>query len=56
MHDPDTFEDPMGFNPERYLDQNGSLDSKVLDPDDAAFGYGRRLVHILPIYPMSARG
>ncbi|KAH6908270.1 cytochrome P450 98A3 [Coprinopsis sp. MPI-PUGE-AT-0042] len=42
MHDPDVFEDPMEFRPERYL-KDGQLDPSVLDPEAAAFGYGRRI-------------
>jgi cytochrome P450 len=42
MHDPDVFESPMEFKPERYLDKNGGIDNSVLDPEAAAFGYGRR--------------
>jgi cytochrome P450 len=41
MHDPDVFENPMEFRPERYL-KDGQIDPSVMDPDAAAFGYGRR--------------
>ncbi|KAH6908361.1 O-methylsterigmatocystin oxidoreductase [Coprinopsis sp. MPI-PUGE-AT-0042] len=34
--------DPMEFRPERYL-KDGQIDSSVLDPDAAAFGFGRRI-------------
>ncbi|KAH6871591.1 O-methylsterigmatocystin oxidoreductase [Coprinopsis sp. MPI-PUGE-AT-0042] len=43
MHDPNVFESPMEFKPERYLDKDGELDPSVLDPEAAAFGYGRRI-------------
>jgi hypothetical protein len=33
---------PQEFNPDRYLDQDGNIDPAVLDPEMAAFGYGRR--------------
>ncbi|KAG2021091.1 cytochrome P450 [Coprinopsis cinerea AmutBmut pab1-1] len=42
MHDPDTFKDPLEFRPERYLKSDGKLDTSVLDPDVAVFGYGQR--------------
>ncbi|KAG2018348.1 cytochrome P450 [Coprinopsis cinerea AmutBmut pab1-1] len=42
MHDPELFEDPMSFKPERYI-KNGRIDPTVLDPNDAAFGFGRRI-------------
>ncbi|KAH6918175.1 O-methylsterigmatocystin oxidoreductase [Coprinopsis sp. MPI-PUGE-AT-0042] len=41
MHDPKVYEDPMEFKPERFM-KDGELDSSVLDPDAAAFGFGRR--------------
>ena len=43
MHDPATFQDPMEFRPERYLKEDGLIDSSVLDPEAAAFGFGRRI-------------
>ena len=48
MHDPDVFEDPLEFKPERYLmrdpDTNQlKINPAVFDPDNAAFGYGRRI-------------
>jgi hypothetical protein len=42
MHDPDTFEDPFEFKPERYL-KEGKIDPSVPDGEQAAFGFGRRL-------------
>ncbi|KAH6919271.1 cytochrome P450 98A3 [Coprinopsis sp. MPI-PUGE-AT-0042] len=42
MHDPTLFDKPMEFNPERYL-KNGKINTDVLDPEAASFGYGRRL-------------
>jgi cytochrome P450 len=41
MHDEAHFEGPMKFRPERYL-TNGMLNPDTLDPEVAAFGYGRR--------------
>ncbi|KAH6918176.1 cytochrome P450 [Coprinopsis sp. MPI-PUGE-AT-0042] len=48
MHDPEIFDEPMEFKPERYLirdpvTQELKIDSSVLDPEAAAFGYGRRI-------------
>ncbi|KAH6888851.1 cytochrome P450, partial [Coprinopsis sp. MPI-PUGE-AT-0042] len=43
MHDPTVFEDPFEFKPERYLTPDGKINSRVLSPEDAAFGYGRRI-------------
>lgn len=41
MHDPETFEKPSDFMPERYL-KDGKIDSSFPDADLAAFGHGRR--------------
>ncbi|KAH6918907.1 O-methylsterigmatocystin oxidoreductase [Coprinopsis sp. MPI-PUGE-AT-0042] len=48
MHDPNVFEDPLEFKPERYLvrdpiTQQNKINPDVLDPESAAFGYGRRI-------------
>ena len=43
MHDPEVFNDPMVFQPERYL-KDGKLNPDVRDPDSAVFGFGRRSV------------
>ena len=42
MHDPDTFERPDDFLPERYL-KDGKIDPSVPDGDLASFGFGRRI-------------
>jgi len=42
MHDPEVFNDPMVFQPERYL-KDGENDPDVRDPDSAVFGFGRRI-------------
>ena len=43
LHDPEVFNDPMVFRPERYL-KDGKLNPAVRDPDSAVFGFGRRSV------------
>ena len=48
LHDPETFNNPMEFQPGRYL-KDGKLNPHVMDPAVVAFGYGRRSV-IDPTY------
>lgn len=43
LHDPDVYEDPFAFRPERYI-KDGKLDTTVQDPTDFMFGFGRRQV------------
>ena len=43
LHDPKAFNNPMEYQPERYL-KDGKLNPDVMDPDSAAFGFGRRSV------------
>ncbi|KAH6874340.1 O-methylsterigmatocystin oxidoreductase [Coprinopsis sp. MPI-PUGE-AT-0042] len=38
-HDPEVYEDPMEFKPERFM----NIDSSAMDPDIAVFGVGRRI-------------
>ncbi|KAK1988359.1 cytochrome P450 [Colletotrichum cereale] len=38
LHDPQTYSDPSSFNPDRYLAPRNEP-----DPEDTAFGYGRRI-------------
>ena len=40
MHDPEVFEKPFEFIPERYL-REGEADS-IIDPEALIFGFGRR--------------
>ncbi|KAF9893353.1 hypothetical protein FE257_011785 [Aspergillus nanangensis] len=41
-HDPDTYHEPMTFNPERFLEgTNGNMPE--LDPHTLSFGFGRRI-------------
>ncbi|KAG2021156.1 cytochrome P450 [Coprinopsis cinerea AmutBmut pab1-1] len=42
LHDPNTFDTPMEFNPERYL-KDGKINPNVVDSEIAAFGFGRRI-------------
>ncbi|KAI0767308.1 CyP450 monooxygenase [Fomes fomentarius] len=42
MHDPDVYDDPETYRPERFL-KDGKLDPTVRDPSRFAFGYGRRI-------------
>ena len=45
LHDPKTFNNPMEYQPERYL-KDGKLNPDVVDPDSFAFGFGRRSVDL----------
>ncbi|KAI0374206.1 cytochrome P450 [Pilatotrama ljubarskyi] len=40
-HNPQTYQEPDVFNPDRYF-KDGTWDLNVLDPIDYAFGFGRR--------------
>ncbi|KAM5536777.1 hypothetical protein V8D89_009495 [Ganoderma adspersum] len=42
MHDPEVYEDPDDFKPERFI-RDGKLDASVRDPAAFVFGYGRRI-------------
>ena len=41
MHDPNVYEDPDEFRPNRFI-RDGKLDPDVLDPATIVFGSGRR--------------
>ncbi|KAF8992236.1 cytochrome P450 [Cyathus striatus] len=42
LHDENRYPEPSKFNPERHM-KDGKLRNDVMNPADAAFGYGRRL-------------
>jgi len=42
LHNPEVFEAPEEFRPERYL-KDGQINPNVRDPVVAAFGFGRRM-------------
>lgn len=42
MHDENTYPDPESFDPHRFLNPDGSLNTRVPRPD-ATFGFGRRI-------------
>jgi len=42
LHDPEVFDDPLTYNPDRYL-KDGKIDPTVRDPTVASFGFGRRI-------------
>ena len=43
LHDPELFNNPMEYQPERYL-KDGLLKPDYLDINSVVFGFGRRLV------------
>ncbi|KAI0772489.1 cytochrome P450 [Trametes elegans] len=42
LHDEKRYHDPFTFNPDRFL-KGGALDPTVFDPEEVAFGFGRRI-------------
>ena len=42
LHDEETYPNPFQFNPERFLDEKGQIDSSVPHPETVCFGFGRR--------------
>ncbi|KAF9044254.1 cytochrome P450 [Panaeolus papilionaceus] len=43
LHDPEVFDEPEEYIPERYIGKDGKLDPNARNPSVAAFGYGRRI-------------
>ena len=43
LHDPESFNNPMEYQPERYL-KDGLLNPDYIDTNSVVFGFGRRLV------------
>ncbi|KAF8883974.1 cytochrome P450 [Infundibulicybe gibba] len=41
LHDPETYDQPLEFRPERFL-KDGKIDPSVQGAEVAAFGFGRR--------------
>jgi len=41
LRDESMYPDPHTFNPDRFL-KDGQINLEVKDPDQIAFGYGRR--------------
>ena len=41
MHDPEMYDNPDDFYPDRFI-KDGKLDPNVRDPADYIFGFGRR--------------
>ena len=49
-HDPEVYEDPDEFRPERFI-HDGKIDfTGAPDPSSFAFGFGRRCVDISPAW------
>lgn len=42
LHDPEMYQDPLEFKPERFLGEKPEL-----NPNKIAFGYGRRCVQFV---------
>ena len=43
LHDEDEYPNPDAFIPERYLTKGGQLDPDAPNPENIAFGFGRRI-------------
>ena len=45
LHDEERYPEPFKYVPERFL-KDGKINPQVLDPEVAAFGFGRRFVPV----------
>ncbi|PPQ76418.1 hypothetical protein CVT26_013075 [Gymnopilus dilepis] len=43
LHDKERYPEPFKFNPDRFMTGKGQLDASVWDPEQACWGYGRRI-------------
>lgn len=43
FHDETRYPDPESFNPDRFMTQEGTLDSNIPNPEELGFGFGRRV-------------
>jgi len=48
LQDEDLYPEPTTFRPERFLTQDGKLNTNIRDPATMAFGFGRRSGCCLP--------
>lgn len=44
LHDPAQYPESEKFKPDRFLDRDGNISTSVRNPNDIAFGFGRRYV------------
>ncbi|KAL9710038.1 hypothetical protein Ac2012v2_007100 [Leucoagaricus gongylophorus] len=43
LHDPEMYQDPSAFIPERFLHKDGTLDTELAKDVELGFGFGRRI-------------
>jgi len=46
LHNEEIYPDPFTFNPDRFLNKDGSLDPSVRDPAHACWGFERRYLYL----------
>lgn len=44
LHDPEKYKDPSMFIPERFLHEDGTLDTELAKDVELGFGFGRRWI------------